>query len=400
MSEPGYHHYPRRRIVIRRELQRLKLNGDSSKYKLLLHQYQYDGLDTCAVDGLCATACPVNINTGDLIKRLRSENHSSFANKIALAVARNFGTVEFFTSGALNFGHGINKVFGRRAMTRLTKGLRMVIPRFPLWTLQLSSSPSVPVKANNKSYKINADTHVVYFPACISRLMGKGIGRKKNLMETFISVSKKAGISVIIPKNIKGSCCGQIFSSKGFYDAYRYSVNNIVETLWRASQNGVLPVVTDVSSCAYTMMGIRNAISEENKIRYDALRIMDTVDYLHDIVMPACPKVEKKNSIVLHPVCSLEKMRTQSKFVAVAKYFADQVTVPLNAGCCGMAGDRGFLFPELTASATKHEAMEVRINTYDGYYSSTRTCEMAMSEAVNANYESILYLVDEAVAEA
>lgn len=60
-----------------------------------------------------------------------------------------------------------------------------------------------------------------------------------------------------------------------------------------------------------------------------------------------------------------------------------------------MAGDRGFLFPELTASATFREAQEVNATDYSGYYSSTKTCEMAMSAAVKKNYESILYLVDE-----
>jgi D-lactate dehydrogenase len=60
-----------------------------------------------------------------------------------------------------------------------------------------------------------------------------------------------------------------------------------------------------------------------------------------------------------------------------------------------MAGDRGFLYPQLTQAATHPEATEVQREKYDGYYSSTKTCEMAMSEAVRANYESILYLVDE-----
>ncbi len=84
---------PRRRIVIRRELKKMELSGDAANHKILLDQYQYDGMDTCAVDGLCATACPVDINTGELIKRLRRENHSPLANKIALTVARNFGVV-------------------------------------------------------------------------------------------------------------------------------------------------------------------------------------------------------------------------------------------------------------------------------------------------------------------
>ena len=101
----------------------------------------------------------------------------------------------------------------------------------------------------------------------------------------------------------------------------------------------------------------------------------------------------------MHPVCSLQKMHTQDKFIQLANHFAEKVTVPLHAGCCGMAGDRGFLFPELTESATMPEALEVCEHNYDGYYSSTKTCEMAMSQAVNENYESILYLVDEVVSQ-
>jgi len=90
-------------------------------------------------------------------------------------------------------------------------------------------------------------------------------------------------------------------------------------------------------------------------------------------------------------------MKTQDKFVRIAQHFADNVIVPENAGCCGMAGDRGFLFPELTASATSQEALEVKKTDYEGYYSSTKTCEMALSEAIKKNYVSILYLVDEAL---
>ena len=81
---------PRRRIVIRRELKKMAVNGDMANHKILLQQFQYEGIDTCAVDGLCAIACPVDINTGDLIKRLRRENHHATANKIALYAAKYF----------------------------------------------------------------------------------------------------------------------------------------------------------------------------------------------------------------------------------------------------------------------------------------------------------------------
>src|SRR5690606_34534004 len=98
---------------------------------------QYDGLDTCAVDGLCAAACPVDINTGSLIKRLRRENHSGWANTIALQVAKNFTLTAFLVKTALQTGMLINRLFGPNTMRKLTGGLRKITPTMPLWSNQL-----------------------------------------------------------------------------------------------------------------------------------------------------------------------------------------------------------------------------------------------------------------------
>lgn len=388
---------PRRRIVIRRALKNLEAAGDKKHYDLLLDQYQYDGMDTCAVDGLCATACPVDINTGDLIKRLRAENHSASANKTALFLAKNFKTIEWGARAALKTGFAINKLFGKNAMYKLTAGIKKIIPTMPLWSDHMNQPPRLSVLKPTRQSASNSATTVVYFPACISRMLGTYDGKKKNLMETFMSICNKSGINVIVLENISGSCCSQIFSSKGFKDAYAFTANDIVNRLWKTTKQGILGVVIDVSSCAYTLKNIRPVLTEENKERFDRLTIMDSVDFLHDEVMEMVSVKHKKNNIVLHPVCSLQKLKTQHKFVRLANHFANEVTVPKYAGCCGMAGDRGFLFPELTTSATNPEALEVRQNKYEGYYSSTKTCEIAMSDAVKENYESILYLVDEAI---
>ncbi|MEO5602570.1 MAG: FAD-binding and (Fe-S)-binding domain-containing protein [Cyclobacteriaceae bacterium] len=389
---------PRRRIVIRRVLKGLELAGDSANYKILLDQFQYDAMDTCSVDGLCATACPVDINTGDLIKRLRRENHSVAANKIALLTARNFKAVEWLARTALNTGVTVNRIFGAHAMLRLTSALKKLIPAFPLWSNQLLRPPSLDVlRSRNEQTGHRADRTVIYFPACISRAMGTYQGKKKNLVETFMSICHKSGIDVIILKPVTGTCCGQIFSSKGFKDAYAFTANRITDQLWTSSKEGALPVVIDVSSCAYTLKQLRPVLNEENRRKFDRLNILDSVDFLHDMVMPVTKVAARQNNIVLHPVCSLQKMKTEDKFLRVAKHFANEVTIPKNAGCCGMAGDRGFLFPELTASATLHEAKEVQQRKYDGYYSTTKTCEMALSEAVRQDYVSILYLIDESI---
>lgn len=387
---------PRRRIVIRRALKKLQLEGETAKYELLLSQSKYDVLDTCAVDGLCATACPVDINTGDLVKRLRRENHSAKANKFTLFIAKHFKLTEQVVRVALKMGVGINKLFGKNTMTKLTGGLKKMISAIPLWSAQINNPPHLAILKNNNAVT-NSKNTIVYFPACISRMLGTYEGKKKNILQTFISICNKSGLEVKVLDNVNGSCCSQIFSSKGFKDAAGFTANSIVENLWKSSNGGNFTIVIDVSSCAYTLHHLRPILTEKNKQKFDQLTILDSVDFLYDKIMLTANVKHKKNRIVLHPVCSLEKMNTTHKFIHLAKHFAAEVLVPKNTGCCGMAGDRGFLFPEITAAATRPEANEVMAQEFDGYYSSTKTCEMAMSDAVKKNYESVLYLVDEAI---
>jgi D-lactate dehydrogenase len=384
---------PRRRIVVRRVLAAMKQSNEKD-YKELLKQYDYDGLQTCAVDGLCGGSCPVSINTGDLVKRLRRENHSNRANKLALLIAKRFALTEKLARFGLQMGALINRCFGKTAMLKLTTLLRKVWPGMPLWSNQLLAPPSL--KALTAVQPVTSATQtIVYFPACISRVMGSAAEGKKNSMEVFMSVSAKAGIGVKVLDPLNGSCCGQIFSSKGLGQAYQYTAADITDRLWNATAEGKYPVVMDVSSCVYTLKHIRNSLPPEKQRQYDKLVFLDSVDYLHDMVAPLLKAIQKKNNIVLHPVCAVEKMGTSGKLLKLAKLFAEDVTVPVHAGCCGMAGDRGFLFPELTKSATRAEAGEVSKGTYEGYYATTKTCEMALSEATGKNYESILYLVDE-----
>jgi D-lactate dehydrogenase len=383
---------PRKRIVVRRELLNLKNKGKTLDYKILLKQYQYQGLDTCAVDGLCATACPVDINTGDLVKRLRRENHSAFANRVALVVAKNFNGVAKTVKFALASGEFLNRIFGERTMTIITGGIKTIIPAFPLWSNHLAVAKKVPQVAQLQV----KDQQVVYFPTCITRLMGDKNKAEKDIMQNFMSVSEKAGIQVIIPEQLKHYCCGQLFSSKGFSSAFAHAANETIEKLYESTQNGRFPIVLDISSCTQTLSNCSHVLNEENREKFSKLNIIDSVAYLHDYIIPRVQVAKQKDSIVLHPVCSLQKMGgLPLKFNAIANLFAKEVTQPLFAGCCGMAGDRGFLFPELTKSATLKEAKEVNSKTHDGFYSSSKTCEIALSDAVGKDYYSILKLVDE-----
>lgn len=227
---------------------------------------------------------------------------------------------------------------------------------------------------------------MVYFSACVSRMMGG------DTLQTLTEVAHTAGYRVV-PVSA-GTCCGQAFSSKGYGEAARHTHNRAIETLWQLSDKGRYPVVMDVSSCTQTLRAARSLLNEPNQSRFDQLRILDSIEFLHDLALPRLSVRAKLEKIVLHPVCSLQKMKLYDKNLALARACAHEVLVPEGAGCCGMAGDRGFFVPELSQSALKEETASVlAAGKAQGYFASACTCESALGEATGLPYRSMAHLV-------
>jgi D-lactate dehydrogenase len=196
--------------------------------------------------------------------------------------------------------------------------------------------------------------------------------------------------------DVEGTCCGVPFSSKGFDEAHRYTVNHAIEKFWAWTEGGRLPVVMDTSPCTHGVVTSRAYLTPENQARFDRLKIMDSTAFAHQVLLPKLEVRRKVGSVVLHPVCSVTKMNLLPALEGVARACAESVVVPRDAGCCGFAGDRGFTHPELTASATKHEAREVKAQSFDGHYASSRTCEVGLTRSTGENYRSFLYLLEQA----
>ncbi len=400
---------PRQRVVVRREMARLLTEADMAGrqlYAALDREFPYSVLDTCATDGLCATACPVSIDTGQLTKRFRKVRHTPRAHRIAVSLARNFALVERGVRIAMRAGHAVQSIFGAGAMMALTRLMRAIAgDQVPLWT------PDMPHVAPRPPLTGRADAQAIYFPSCISRTMGPasaprqaqerqfGIvhdGREQSLMQALVVLSSRAGAPVYIPDDVTGHCCGVPFSSKGFAEAHKVMVNRTIEKFWEWSDKGRLPIVVDTSPCTYGLTTSRPSLTPENQKKFDQLRIVDSIVFVHDVLLPKLAVRRKTRAVALHPVCSVVKMNLTPKLEAVARACSETVTLPVTAGCCGFAGDRGFLVPELTESATRHEANEVRSRPHDGYFSSSRTCEIGMTRATGEVYRSFIYLLEEA----
>jgi D-lactate dehydrogenase len=378
---------PRQRIVIRREMARQP--PGSAVRRALLEQYEYDGIETCAVDGSCMTACPVAIDTGALIRDLRRREHGPRAERAALEVARRYATVERAARRGLRVGRLIARTAGDRAagaVPRLLRDRRGAADVIPQW------SPAMPEPAPATLPRTDrAGAAAVYLPSCTNRIFGRAADPNRRadgltVPAALVAVSARAGVPLWIPPDVAGHCCATPWSSKGYADGFAHMAAKTAVALQRWTDGGRLPVVIDASSCSH---GAR-----EN-LELDGVEVIDSVAWVHDRLLARLTVDRRIASMVVHPTCAAGHLGVSAKLAGIAATLADEVTVPAATRCCGMAGDRGLLHPELPRAALTDTARELDGRRFDACVSSNRTCEIALHQVTGRPYESFLLTLEE-----
>lgn len=382
---------PRQRIVLRRDMAWAEEQGDTALLADLRADYDYDGVQTCAVDGMCAVACPVDINTGDLVRRLRAEESSKVEGAVWDAAANNWGAVTRVGGTALTFASAMPAplVTAATVVGRAILGADTV----PLYDGGLPRGGTKPPAPQNPT-----DAQAVFFGACIGTMFGPeehGEGSR----DAVRALLDRAGIPVVIPEDTGGMCCGTPWKSKGHLAGYDRMTRRVLSSLWEASRYGALPVVCDAASCTeglHTML--EKSVAEYPE--YAGLVIEDATTFIAREVLPRVSVSSKLDRIAVHPTCSTTALGATGALTDIAQAVADDVYVPEGWGCCAFAGDRGMLHPELTASATAVESAEIRAaeteqGGFDAFVSANRTCEIGMSRATGRPYRHVVEVLEE-----
>ena len=369
---------PRQRIVMRRALADAEKSGDLALVRELNDRFDYDAVQTCAADSMCAVNCPVHIDTGTLVTRLRSEQQNRVPKEVGEGTAKHWGTTTSFLSTLLT----VAKKSPAPLVVGVNHLLRKAVgeDRLPLWNRALPRGG----EARKPMENLNAE--ILYFPSCVNTLFGAPAG-EVSLQEAFLALCARAGIEVMIPEGIADTCCATPWKSKGLIDGHEVMSGLTREKIFEASLIRQIPIVCDATSCTDGLLSLRE------KGQSSAV-ILDALEFVADRVLPRLSVAKKIESIALHPTCSGTQLGLNESMRKIAHAVAEEVYAPENWACCGFGGDRGLLHPELTESATAAEAAEIKSKTFSAYSSANRPCEIAMSQATGEIYKHLLQVLE------
>ena len=375
----------RQRIVVQREIARLKAEGDIEGAKRLQKDFRKIGKDLCAGDGLCSTSCPVGINVGEYIHKLREQELSAAGYRLGDFAASHFAQVAGTVGGVLSLAAAAQTVLGNKLMATVGKGLHYGTGRLiPLWT------PAMPHRVNRRrlpKQEAPKPLKVVYFPSCINQRMGlaKGDPSSQPTMGDMVELLQKAGYEVVFPERMKYLCCGTIWESKGMPDIADRKSDELQQALWKATEQGTYTVLCDQSPCLYRM---RHTLHD--------MQLYEPAEFIDKFLLDRLDITPLKETIMLHATCTMRKMGLQDTILRVAQRCAECVVVPEGVGCCAFAGDKGFTHPELNDWALRKLRPQVEKAGATMGVSNSRTCEIGLTSHAGIPYMNIAHLVNRA----
>ena len=395
----------RMRIAVQREIRHLASTGENpERLARLRQQYRYYGDQTCAADGLCATSCPMKINTGQLTHLIRQTimNGSPVGYRMGQLAARHFAGVKSSLRLVLDAARLGQNVLGPTLMSCIAGGMHRM--GLPLWTTAIPGKRRQPAPADlippgQPTQPSPAPSlRVVYFPSCINQTMGlpKDSPVQRPLVDEMCQLLCKAGYEVIFPEGMDRLCCGQIWESKGMLDIADRKSAELEAALWKASEEGRLPVLCDQSPCLHRMRQVMGTASEcAQEKPATGMHLYEPAEFIMKYLVPRLCFHKTQRNIALHLTCSTRLMGVSDTLISLARMCSDHVYLPEGVGCCGFAGDKGFTHPEMNRYALRKLRPQIEADHIEVGYSNSRTCEIGLQANTGIPYMSIAYLVNE-----
>lgn len=401
---------PRQRIVALRTRAERKLSRDEEAY------FRNVVVSSCVGDSLCHQVCPVGIDTGELMRRVRAEQHSRFARLLASFIERHFAFSLSLVRAMLRCLIFVAKLRLpiARLLQRLARlfGLRLALELFTHPPLaqrrgkRVSKGVANGVDESSASARVLATTDkagsssFVFFPSCASRLFGSPLddscskedvrAMEDTLEDTIASLCCKGSIVGARLHAAENFCCGLAFHSKGYYESAERALQNLHLALPQDVRDGSRPLVCDAAPCALRL---------QSHALFSSVDVLDSITFTRKFLLPSLQKKIKPSSrrIVAHLPCSSRRAGLEEEFLSTLEVLSQHAPlVTTKTLCCGFGGDLGFR----DAALNKHAlagliALAGEVSAEQAVVvSASRTCEIGLAWHSGLPCYSLLAFLD------
>jgi len=311
-----------------------------------------------------------------MVKSLRHNPNSKFV--IVKFFKNNFKITVSFIRFGLRIGQFFEKIFGSIFLWKFTRSIKYIfkttLPTWPKSGIKIA-------KAFNPVSSPSTHPDYIVFPSCASRVLAAN-QTGTSASEYLFKIATYADIKIKYLDGFSEFCCGMAFDSRGHKSIGEDMRMKLMNRLRNESEMGRIPIVIDMSPCTQF---VKQDLSD--------LNILDSVHFIQRI-KDQLEIEQSSESIFVHPVCSSQKLGTAHDLTKLANMCSTSVETTLEPFCCGTGGDRSIRFPELPQNAA--DQLMDKISSTKGVTSS-RTCELGLTESTGITFSSIEALVYDAI---
>lgn len=384
---------PRQRIAVVREIARLKQLEHKSQQETdellaLEEKFKYSVIETCATCSMCATMCPLSINTAHIATTYKNNHSSALGNFVANQASKHIDIAVKLAQTAVDFAQFGAKILGGENLKNLTLqwNQKLKTPYIPKYmpTAHSFTSPDKNMKSTHK---------VLYFSSCLNRIFAPSHLAKdwRPIQEVFTSLCNKAKYEIIYPKNLSKMCCGKAFKDYTQKNPKMNPIKEVLQDLLKESQNGEIPIVCDHSACS------REIFEQLEKHKeYKNLKIFDMSVFICDFLLPHLKIIPLNEPVGIYAVCACKRGGYAESIKKIAKSCTNaEVYEHTQTYCCGFAGNKGFSNPTFNQNALEYLGQYFADKNIKRFFATSSTCEIGLSEKTNTAWQHIAYLLDE-----
>ena len=368
---------PRAKASVLREIAAGRLEGDDAQAAL-------DRVaDECVLCGSCRVDCPSQVDVPKLMLEAKARVAAARGPRLWRSLFARLDAVSRLGAPLAPLANLANGL----APTRwLLDALFHVDRRRPLPRLTART-----LRRRLRRRTQAAGRQVVYFPDVFAQFNDPTIG------EALVRLLERADVGVVVPPT---RSCGILAMCYGHPDAARRTIRHNVAALHAYAQQGLDILVTEPTA----LLCLRETYADfaaDGAVRQVAERCCDALDYLlrlHRGGELALDLAEVPLTLAHHTPCHARAAGLGTGDLELLGQVPGLTVVPIDEGCCGIAGSAGVRREKYELSMRIGERLFARVGgeEFDGAVTSCSTCRMQIEHGSGKPAYHPLHLLDRA----